>query len=891
MVDLTINGNKITCEEGITIMEAAAQNKIEIPNLCYDKRLAPYGACRLCIVEDKNRGLVASCHTPCEDGMEIETNSERVRKLRKLILELILAAHPYDCMTCEKSGDCKLEKYAYEYGVKESRFIGERRKRDILAENPFIIRDYNKCIYCGLCVRVCDEVQKNFAVEFANKGFNAGVTTPFDKGMEESNCVFCGQCVSLCPAGALTEKARVGKGREWEFRKVETICPYCGCGCGIVLYIKDDKIIKVSGAESNPVNEGWLCVKGKFGLDFVEHEDRLKKPLIRKNNKFVEATWEEALEFVANKLKEIKQKYGSDSIAGLSSAKCTNEENYLFQKFMRAVIGTNNVDHCARLCHAPSVVGLGKAFGSGAMTNSIAEIENANVILVTGSNTTETHPIIALRIKKAVSKGAKLILVDPREIELAKFANLHLKQKPGTDVAWLNGMMNVIIKEQLWNKEFVNTRCENFEEFRKSIEKYTPEFVEKITGIQAKDLKNAAREFAKGERASIIYSMGITQHTTGVDNVLAIANLAMLTGNVGRESTGVNPLRGQNNVQGACDMGALPDVYTGYQKVNDESARKKFESAWEVKLPKEPGLTVVEMLNAAKGGKIKAMYIMGENPMLSDPDTNKVEKSLKNLEFLVVQDIFITETAQLAHVVLPSVSFAEKDGTVTNTERRVQITRKAIEPIGESKPDWKIIMGLADKFGYKMDYQSAEDIMKEIASLTPIYGGITYQKLEKEGIQWPCSTVEHLGTKFLHKDKFTKGKGTFHPVEFINPAEMPDKEYPYLLTTGRVLYHYHTILSRKSKGLLEIYPEGLVEVNPKDAKKLNIKNSEVVLVSSKRGCVRAKVKITEKSFQGTVFMTFHFPEACANLLTNPALDPQAKIPEFKVCAVKIEKIK
>lgn len=891
MVELTINGKKLTCEEGLTIMEVASQNKIDIPNLCYDKRLAPYGACRLCIIEDKNRGLVASCHTPVENGLEIETNSEKVRKLRKLILELILANHPYDCMTCEKSGDCKLEKYAYEYGIKDTRFVGEKRKHEILAENPFIIRDYNKCIYCGLCVRVCNEVQANFVVDFANKGFNAKVSTPFDKGLEDNNCVFCGQCVTLCPTGALTEKERIGKGREWEFKKIYTICPYCGCGCGIVLHIKDNKIIKVSGDESNPVNEGWLCVKGKFGLDFVEHEDRLKKPLIRKADKLVEATWEEALELVATKFKELKSKYGSDSISGLSSAKCTNEENYLFQKFMRAVIGTNNIDHCARLCHSPSVVGLGKAFGSGAMTNSIEEIENANVILVTGSNTTETHPIIALRIKKAVSKGAKLILVDPREIELANFAYLHLKHKLGTDVAWLNGMMNVIISENLWDREFVNTRCENFEEFRKSIEKYTPEFVEKITGIQAKDLKNAARVYASADKATIIYSMGITQHTTGVDNVLTIANLAMLTGNVGKESTGVNPLRGQNNVQGACDMGALPDIYTGYQKVSDESAREKFEKAWNINLPKNPGLTVVEMLNAAKDGKIKAMYIMGENPMLSDPDIKKVEKALKNLEFLVVQDIFLTETAQLAHVVLPAMSFAEKEGTFTNTERKVQRIRKAIEPIGESKPDWEIIIELAKRLGYEMNCASPQNIMKEIAGLTPIYAGITYERIEREGLQWPCTSLEHPSTKFLHKDKFTRGKGSFHVVDYLEPAELPDKEYPFLLTTGRVLYHYHTIISRKAKGLLEIYPEGLVEINPQDAKKLNIKDNGIILISSRRGSVKAKAKITDKSLEGTVFMTFHFPEACANILTNPALDPQAKIPEFKVCAVKIEKMK
>jgi formate dehydrogenase alpha subunit len=794
-------------------------------------------------------------------------------------------------MTCEKSGDCRLEKYAYDYGVKDTRFTGKRREFEILAENPFIVRDYTKCINCGLCVRVCRDVQVNNVVEFANKGFEARVTTPFERGMEDSNCVFCGQCVALCPTGALVEKSRLGRGREWEFRQVTTTCPYCGCGCGLVLHIKDDRIVKVTGDESNPASQGWLCIKGKFGLDFVEHKDRLRKPLIKKNGEFVEATWEEALSLVAAKLKEFKDKYGSDSVGGLSSAKCTNEENFLFQKFMRAVMGTNNVDHCARLCHAPSVVGLGKAFGSGAMTNSVAEIENCEVLLVTGSNTTETHPVIALRMKKAVSRGAKLILVDPRNIELADFAAIHLRQKSGTDVAWLNGMANVIIAENLWDKDFVEGRCENFEEFKKSVEKYTPELVEKISGIPANDLREAARTFAKAEKGSIFYSMGITQHTTGSDNVLAVANLAMLTGNVGKESTGVNPLRGQNNVQGACDMGALSNVCSGYQKVADDEARSKFEKAWNVVIPNEPGLTVVEMLHAAKEGKVKAIYIMGENPMLSEPDTNKAEESLKALEFLVVQDIFLTETAKLADVVLPSASFAERDGTITNTERRVQMVRKAIEPIGESRADWEITTELARRLGYEMGYQSPQDIMKEIVALTPIYGGMTYEKLEKEGIQWPCPTPDHPGTKFLHKEKFTKGKGSFHPVEHIDPAELPDDEYPLVLTTGRVLYHYHTIVSRKSKGLMAIYPEGLVEVNPEDAEGLSIKDGEMVTVSSRRGSARATTCVTGKVPKGTVFMTFHFPEACANILTNPALDPQAKIPEYKVCAVKIEKMK
>jgi len=655
--------------------------------------------------------------------------------------------------------------------------------------------------------------------------------------------------------------------------------------------VRDNQILGISAAEDNSVNGGLLCVKGHYGLDFVNHKDRLLQPLIRRNEKLEEASWEAALNLVAERLKQIKQDYGSDSIALMSSAKCTNEENYLFQKFARTVIGTNNIDHCARLCHASTLVGLVACFGAGAMTNSIGEIENAEVIVVIGSNTSETHPIIAMKIRRAVrQKGARLIVIDPRGIPMTRYATIWLRQKPGTDVALLNGLMHVIIKENLWAKDYVEKRTEGFEELKRVVEKYPPSIVEEITGIPQDKLTEAARMYATAKTAMIFFTMGITQHSTGTDNVKSVANLAMLCGKVGIESGGVNPLRGQNNVQGACDMGALPDFLPGYRSVADSEVVGRFEKAWGAKLPTNPGLTVVEMMKAAGEGRIKAMYIMGENPMLSDPDIAHVSEGLKNLKFLVVQDIFLTETARLADVVFPAVTFAEKDGTFTNTERRVQLVRKAIEPLGEAKPDWEIITQLSSRMGYPLKYSHPAEIMEEIARLTSSYAGIDYKRLEKGGLQWPCLDKAHPGTRYLHRERFTRGLGLFQPVEYLPPAEMPDEEYPFVLSTGRVLYHFHTgSMSRRAQGLAEIYPESEVEINPLDAQKLDITEGAIVKLTSRRGQIRVRAAKTERVPQGMIFLNFHFAEAAVNKLTNPALDPIAKIPEYKVCAVKVER--
>jgi len=671
--------------------------------------------------------------------------------------------------------------------------------------------------------------------------------------------------------------------------RVLTTCVYCGVGCQLYLKVRDGKVVGVVPERIHGVNQGKLCIKGWTMHEFIHHPERLRKPLIKREGKFVEVGWDEALTYVAKRLNEIRKKNGSDSIGFLSSAKCTNEENYLMQKLARAVIGTNNIDHCARLCHASTLAGLVATFGSGAMTNSIAEIEGADVIFVIGSNTTEQHPLIARRILRAVRKGSKLILADPRSIDLAGFAAMHVQQKPGTDVALLNGMMNVILREGLEDKSFIESRTENFEALKEVVERYAPEYVERVTGVPASEVEKAALLYARGERSTIIYSMGITQHTTGVDNVISTANLAMLTGNVGKESTGVNPLRGHNNVQGACDVGCLSSYLPGYQKVEDESARAKFESAWEVKLPDKVGLTLVEMINAC-GKEIKALYIMGENPLVADPDINHARESLEKLEFFVAQDMFINETSELADVVLPAASLAEKDGTYTNTERRVQRIRKAIESIGECRPDWKIVCQVASKLGYEMHYDSPKEIADEIASLTPIYGGIVYDRLGYEGLQWPCPNREHPGTKYLHKDKFSRGLGRFTPIEYKPPAEETDKEYPMTLTTGRVLFHFHTgTLTRRSPTLNELLSEGYVEVNPTNAEELGILEGDEVKVKSRRGEIRIKARVSDIVPKGVVFIPFHFAEAAANALTIAALDPVAKIPEYKVCAVRLER--
>ena len=656
-ITLTIDGQPLTARKGETILQAATAAGLYIPHLCDSPGLEPYTACRLCIVEVVGvRGMPTSCSTPVKNGMVVHSDVESVNRVRRMICEMLIADHPLDCLSCSANMNCGLQDVAASLGIKGSRLERMMRKPIIDDSNPFFTRDLSKCILCGLCTRVCHEVRGVGAIEIAGRGYESRVATAGDKPIMESNCTSCGECVDRCPVNALQAKNETLPPTATTI----TTCTYCGCGCGLELGTRGGKIVHVRGDKNNPASKGSLCVKGRFGLDFVSSPDRLTTPLIKRNGTLEEATWDEALDLVASKLAEIRDTHGADALAGLSSAKCTNEENYVFQKFIRAGLGTNNVDHCARLCHASTVAGLARAFGSGAMTNPQVEFEHADCIFVTGSNTTEAHPITAMRIISAVvNHGAKLIVADPRRIDLVRYATLHIRQRSGTDVALFNAMLQTIISEGLCDDTFVANRTEGFEELKAYVEECTPEWAEPITGIPADKIRQAARLYAGAERGSIAYSMGITQHTTGTNNVLALANLAMITGNVGRASTGVNPLRGQNNVQGACDLGALPNKYPGYQNVDDPEIQKKFESAWGASLSPQNGLTVTEIVTAAGSGTVRGLYIMGENPMLSDPNLNHVEQALRDVEFLCVQDIFLTETAQLADVVLPAASFAE----------------------------------------------------------------------------------------------------------------------------------------------------------------------------------------------------------------------------------------
>ena len=669
---------------------------------------------------------------------------------------------------------------------------------------------------------------------------------------------------------------------------ITTTCIYCGVGCQLDLHVRDGKVVSVTPGKTGP-GEGKLCIKGWSAHEFIHHPDRLTKPLIKKAGGFREATWDEALDLVASRLTEIRNTHGPDALGFFSSAKATNEENYLFQKLARAAVGTNNVDHCARLCHASTVTGLVAAFGSGAMTNSQEDVEHSDVIFVIGSNTSEQHPLIARRIIQAVNEGAKLVVADPREIPLCEYATVYLQHRPGTDVALLNAMMNVIITEGLNDQKFIDERTEGFEALKETVLRYTPEKASAITGVPEEKIVEAARLYGGAASASIFFSMGITQHTTGVDNVKSCANLAMLTGNIGRPGTGVNPLRGQNNVQGACDMAALPNYLPGYQNPEDPATIAKFREVWGVELPTHKGLTLTETINQC-GDAVKALVVMGENPMLSDPDLNHVEEQLKKLEFLVVSELFISETAALADVVLPACSFAEKDGTYTATDRRVQRVRKAIESLGDSRPDWWIIQELSRRMGYDMNYGSPSEIMDEVALVAPIYGGVSFSRLESEDLRWPCHDASHPGTRILHQGRFNRGRGVFHAVEYRPPAEEPDDDYPYTLTTGRLLFHWHTgTMTRRSDTLTDQVNEAYMEINPVDAEALGVDEEDLVRVSSRRGSIELKADVTPRIRPGTVFIPFHYAEAAANKLTNNALDPDAKIPEYKVCAVKIEK--
>lgn len=916
MIHLTINGQPVSVAEGTSVLNAARQLKIEIPTLCHHPNLTPFGGCRLCVVEVKgSRNPQASCTLPAAEGMEIQTESPVLTRQRQSILQMLL--WDYHDGGYASTKDNELEHWAERYGVSVAETMSPTPKFAVDSDpNPFLWVDLNKCIRCSRCVRACAEVQGRFVWGMVQRGAHTLPQAGAESDLLGARCESCGACVTYCPTGALDNKLSMQAGKAE--KRVLTTCTYCGVGCQFELNVKNDQVIRVTSTEAAPVNGNHLCVKGRYGYDFVHHPDRLTRPQVRrylleggqksrqgKAWEWVETDWETALSLASRGLHGLRETWGADALGVLSSAKCTNEENYLMNKFVRQVLGTNNIDHCARLCHASTVAGLAMSFGSGAMSNSMDDVtEKAALFFIIGSNTTEQHPVFGTKIRQAVLKrGAKLIVADPRRIDITEFASLHLRQKSGTDIALINGLMYLILENGWEDRAFIESRCENFDEFRQSVLQYPPEKVSALTGIPEAHLREAAQMMAKNRPMAVIWAMGITQHFVGVRNVMDLANLQMLLGNMGKPGGGVNPLRGQNNVQGACDMGALPNVYPGYQSVTSEESRAKFESAWGAASPTRVGLTVTEMMPGLAEGKVRGLYILGENPIMTDPDTNHIRHCLEQAELIVLQEIFPSETSQYADILLPGVSFAEKTGTFTNTERRVQMVRQAISPRGEARNDWEITADLARRIlalgGRSLQpnalyaawkYADSAAILDEARALTPSYAGITHARLNAgERLQWPVPNETHPGTPILHTQQFTRGKGHFVAIEHLPAPELPDEEYPFLLNTGRVIYHWHGgEMTRRAQGLMEVYGHPLIELNPQDAENLGVNGNRTLRISSRRGSIEAEAWVTDRVPPGMVYANFHFPEASANELTLPVLDPIAKIPEYKVCAVKVE---
>jgi formate dehydrogenase major subunit len=918
MISLTLDGHRITVPDRTTIWEAARRIGIDIPILCHKPGLEPAGVCRMCVVDVGGRVLAASCVRPCEPGMKVQTSNVRIERQRRTLTALLLAEHPTPCERERTTGDCELEALARTFGLVGAGQPSDR-PRDL--SSRVIAVDHRACILCDRCIRACDDIQSNEVIGRTGKGHPTRIGFDLDQPMGASSCVSCGECVAACPTGALTNKPlTLTLVPASQTTSVDSVCPYCGVGCALTYHVKNDVILWTEGRDS-PGNHGRLCVKGRYGWDYALHEQRLTTPLIRRPEfypkgplssevrgqehhrralvdyaevmpAFREATWDEALDLVAAQLGGIKRRNGAGALAGFGSAKCSNEEAYLFQKLIRAVLGTNNVDHCTRLCHASSVAALVETIGSGGVTDIFGHARHAEVLLLTGTNTTVNHPVAATFFKDAVKKGSKLIVVDPRRPHIADCAHWYCPINPGTDVAFYNALMNVLIAEGLIKETFIRDRTENFDALRSLVAKYPPEHVAPICGIDASKLREIARAIGHAKTMMIFWGMGISQHVHGTDNARCLISLCLITGNVGRPGTGLHPLRGQNNVQGASDAGLIPMFYPDYQPVGSEAVRRKFEAAWAVPLDPTPGLTVVEIMAAILESRIKGMYIMGENPFLSDPNTNKVRKALSRLEFLAVQDIFLTETAEFADVILPASSCLEKTGTYTNTDRRVQIGRQVIPAPGDARLDWQVICQLSGRLGYPMNYDSPEQIFAEFTSLTSNYQGLTYERLGRTGKLWPCPDPEHDdGKTVLFADTFptSTGRGKLVPCEFAPARELPDADYPLVLNTGRVLEHWHTgTMTRRAAVLDALQPGPFVEVHPHDLARHSIADGASVTVRSRRGAIRLSARASAAVMPGSVFIPFHFREAAANLLTIDELDPYGKIPGFKFCAVRIE---
>jgi formate dehydrogenase major subunit len=867
-----------------------------VPTLCDAPQLKPYGACRVCSVEvalaeNGPRRVVASCHTPLTAGMYIYTESNKVRNLRKNIVELVLTDHPLDCLTCEVNGNCELQTVAAKVGVRKVRYPAGAnhldRKKDL--SHPYMTSDLSKCINCSRCVRACDEVQGQFVLSMHGRGFESRIIKGLDTSFEDSPCVSCGACAQACPTSAISD---VFQSKSIEAtKKTRTICTYCGVGCNLEVATKGTEVLSISAPVDAEVNHAHTCLKGRYAFKFYNHKDRLRKPLIRRDGQFVEATWEEAYEHIVENLTRIKKDHGAQSIAGISSARCTNEENYLMQKFIRAVIGTNNIDCCARVCHSPTAWGMQKSFGTGAATNSIDDLEHTACIMVIGANPTEGHPVTGAKIKQSVMKGVPLIVIDPRKIELVPYAKHHLQLRPGTNVALLNMFSRYILEAGLVDEEFVSKRCENWETLKAGLLSLDLDAIEKLTGVPREQVKAAAIEYASADAAMSFHGLGVTEHSQGAKTVMLIANLAMMTGNIGRPGVGVNPLRGQNNVQGAADMGCQPHQGAGYFEVNDPEVHKLYEDFYGVKLSEEAGWKIPQMFDAAVEGRLKALWLMGEDVVQTDPNTHHVRAAMEGLEFLVVQEIFMTETAKYANVILPASSFLEKSGTFTNSERRVQRVQATVPPLSGTKPDGQIIVEVMQRMGYAQAPYTPDGMLAEISQIVPFFKGATWENLGDQGVQWPIQ-VGGKGTPILHLESFKRGLGKFHffPFQESNELERYGKEFPFILTTGRILEHYNCGTMTRRTGNEQIVSEDLLVINPADATKKGIQSGDRVRLFSARGEVMLKASVTDDVKPGILYTTFHFPEAMVNNVTGDCMDADTMCPEFKVTAADVEKV-
>jgi formate dehydrogenase major subunit len=898
-VTLTIDGSQVTVPVGTSVMRAAAENAINIPKLCATDSLEPFGSCRLCLVEiDGRRGYPASCTTPVEAGMVVRTQSNKLQQLRKGVMELYISDHPLDCLTCPANGNCELQDMAGVTGLREVRYGYEganhlKLKKD--ESNPYFTFDSSKCIVCNRCVRACEETQGTFALTISGRGFDARVAASQGDSFMESECVSCGACVEACPTATLTEKSVIWLGQGEH--KVTTTCAYCGVGCSLDAEMKGNEVVRMVPTKNGKANEGHACVKGRFAWGYATHKDRITKPMIRAKitDPWREVSWDEALDYAASEFRRIQAKHGIDAIGGIVSSRCTNEEGYLVQKLVRAAFGNNNVDTCARVCHSPTGYGLKQTLGESAGTQTFKSVEHADVILVIGANPTDGHPVFASRMKRRLREGAKLIVIDPRRIDLVKSphiaAQFHLQLRPGTNVAMVSALAHVIVTEGLMDEAFIAARCDAhaFAQWRDFVARpeNSPEQMELVTGVPAQQVREAARLFALGGNGAIYYGLGVTEHAQGSTAVMGIANLAMATGNIGRDGVGVNPLRGQNNVQGSCDIGSFPHELPGYRHVSDTTVRMQFEAAWGVELQAEPGLRIPNMFDAALDGSFMGLYCQGEDIVQSDPNTQHVTSALAAMECIVVQDIFLNETAKYAHVLLPGSSFLEKDGTFTNAERRISRVRKVMPPKA-GYADWEVTVALSNRLGYPMDYQHPSEIMAEIARLTPTFAGVSYARLDKAGsLQWPCNDLAPDGTPTMHIDTFVRGKGRFIITQYVATDEKVTRKYPLILTTGRILSQYNVGAQTRRTENVRWHAEDRLEIHPHDAEERGIEDGEWVGIHSRAGQTVLRAQVTERMQPGVVYTTFHFPESGANVITTENSDWATNCPEYKVTAVQV----